>query len=553
MKKILSSEQMKYADYFTINNCGVPSMVLMERAALAVCDEIAGYVDKAAPVDKTAPIDKTAPVDKTAHIVKAAPVVHVYCGIGNNGGDGVAIARILHLRGYKVMALMVGDADKQSEQLKEQITIAKNYGVKLTSYAAYMKYVMDHPSDPGADIIVDAIFGIGLSREVTGIFANAVNFINQSKKSLNSNRTPVVISVDMPSGYSTDTGMMLGVGVKADLTVTFSYLKTGLLLGDCAVNAGNVKLADVGIYIPEDCKVVDTNKEEDNVSLYSEVVMSLSDDDLPRLILPRKREANKGTCGKVLIIAGSENVYGACYLSAYAASLTGSGLVKIVTHMNNIASIQQSLPEAMYYGYLNVNDELLAHLDIDMQWADVVLIGPGLGQSEDAKILVDRVLSNKAKPRVVDADALNVISTLGLEDQKRLLEGTIITPHLMEMSRLSGETVESLTANSLEIAKAYAKEFSCTVVLKNFVTVIATAVGITFINTSGCQAMATAGSGDVLSGIIASLVSGEIDPNLAAAIGTFIHGRAGEVASENKGIRSVLASDIANGIVSVLV
>ena len=360
------------------------------------------------------------------------------------------------------------------------------------------------------------MFGIGLTRGLSGSFEHMARFINNSGKA--------VIAVDIPSGFDTDSGKLLGdVGVKADTTVTFAYLKKGLLLGDCKAAAGEIKVADVGIY------GADENSPQ------------LLDDSILDVIPPRDVTANKGTCGKVLVIAGSENIYGACYLSANAALTTGSGLVKVYTHKNNIQSIQQNLPEAMYLGYDDFNE---AELLEQIKWADTILIGPGLGTSETSVNIVNTILASAQVPVVIDADGINIVArNLPRFDELTGRVPVILTPHLKEMERLCKVPVSEINLGMEKVAKDFAVSHNCIVVLKNHTTVI-TNVNTIFYCNSGNEGLATAGSGDVLAGIIAALLGQGISAMDAASAGAYIHGRAGTLATRTTGIKGLLARGI---------
>ena len=497
MKPILSSEQMKTWDSKTIEHFGIPSLVLMERAALAVSDDIlSSYPNN--------------------------PKIGIICGPGNNGGDGVATARILHNKGFSVKTLILGDSKKYSPQLRQELEIAGNYGVEIIYpwniddvSSKVLSKIFSH-----CNLLVDAMFGIGLTRGLCDEFAAAAEYINNSGKT--------VWAVDIPSGYSTDSGKLIGtVGVRANKTITFAYMKKGLILGDCKVACGQVKVADVGIYCDD-----------------SQVAMLL-DDTILQSVPKREPTANKGTCGKVLVIAGSENIYGACYLSAKAALVTGAGLVKVYTHKNNISSIQQNLPEAMSESYDSFNEDQLKN---EIAWASAIIIGPGLGTSETAEAIVKTVAAEAQMPVIIDADGLNVLAkNLSQLDSLSSRVPVILTPHLKEMERLSGTAVEEMNYDMEQVAQSFASAHGCTVVLKNHTSVVATANTVYYCN-SGNEALATAGSGDVLAGIIGGLLGQKCDSQLAAAAGTYIPGKAGTLASHQVGIKGLLAGDIVSYI-----
>ncbi len=486
MNKILSAEQIKTCDSNTINMHGIPSLVLMERAAISL-------------------------VISTLSHYPNANTIYIICGPGNNGGDGVAVARLLYLKQKNVQCVILGDSSKYSEQLNTEINIAKSYDVPIL----YDIYSIDFSS---ADLIIDAMFGIGLTRGLENEFAHAASLINKCGSP--------ILSIDMPSGYHTDTGKLLGdIGIHADITITFAYMKKGLVLGDCKASAGQVYVADVGIYT-------------DNQEIYA----NIADDEILSFIKPRPTDANKGTCGKLLIIAGSEEIYGACYLAAKSALTTGTGLVKVFTHKNNISNLQKNLPEAMYLGYDSFDAEGLLS---SMNWADVILIGPGLGTGELSSKILTTILNQANCPVVFDADGLNLLA----EDTNRLKEicnrcPVILTPHLKEMERLTGTPVTTIKYNIEDTACSFAKEYNCTIILKDATTIVASPYKTTYI-ISGNESLATPGSGDVLAGIVASLIAQAPDnyDNMAIAA-THLHGKAGRIAGNKYGTKGVLANDI---------
>ncbi|MBQ7148113.1 MAG: NAD(P)H-hydrate dehydratase [Pseudobutyrivibrio sp.] len=501
MKPILSAAQMKACDTATIEQFGVPSLVLMERAALAVCESLQGDYPNAKGIG-------------------------IFCGPGNNGGDGVAIARILHNKGIPVKAIVLGESKKFSPQLRQELEIAGNYGVDMV-YPWNIDDVSEKELSKlfsDCDLLVDALFGIGLTRGLEGDFKIACEYINNSGNP--------VIAVDIPSGYSTDSGKLLGeTGVKSDVTVTFAYMKKGLILGDCKTASGKVKVADVGIYTKDDG------------------LAQLLDDAVLNVVPQRGITANKGTCGKVLVIAGSESIYGACYLAANAALVTGSGLVKIYTHQNNIEAIQQNLPETMYKGYTSFDE---AEVLEQIKWADAIIIGPGLGTSELSARLLETVAKSAEVPVIIDADGLNLLAkNLKLLDELTAKVPVVLTPHLKEMERLCKIPLIDINYDMEKVAKDFATEHNCIVVLKNHTTVISNVNTIFYCN-SGNEGLATPGSGDVLAGIIGALLGQKLEPMKAASAGAYIHGKAGVIATQETGIKGLLARDIIANINKVI-
>lgn len=493
MKKLVSASEMASYDKYTIEEIKIPSLVLMERAALACVNVITDLFD-------------------------TNSTICVVCGPGNNGADGVAIARILKSKGYaNIFITVIGDESKYTLELRKQIEIAKNLNISFISDFSDLKI----------DVIVDALFGIGLSRDPSGVFETAINKINSMSSK--------VLSVDIPSGICADTGKAYSSFVNADYTVTFQYIKKGLLLSQGYISKGELTVADIGIVSPKENT---TDFSDKNCYLYEEK-------DVKALLPDFPVNANKGSRGKVLVIAGSESIYGACYLSAKAALKTGCGMVKVYTHKNNIAAIQENLPEAMYSFYEGYCNNDLAR---ELPWADVILIGPGISTGNIAKSMVEYIMKNAQCPVVIDADAINILSqNLELIENSANAYNMILTPHLKEMSRLCQISVSDIQDSMEETALAFRNRYGVNLILKNFTSFIVTENG-SAINTAGNQSMATAGSGDVLAGITASLVAQGCFIDDALPMAAYLHGKSGEKAAENIGMRHVTAEDIINNI-----
>lgn len=497
MKYVVDSQEMKAIDNYTIHEIGIPSLVLMERAALAVIEQI----------------EKRA--DKTDRML-------CLCGVGNNGGDGVAVARMLHQKGYMVQCKIVGNIEKCSKETSTQIAIAKKIGVPFVNKEIQSEYT----------IIVDALFGIGLSRDITGEFAHVIEWVNQQDNQ--------VFAVDIPSGICADTGHIKGIAINANVTVTFGYWKTGLLLFPGCINAGNVVVADIGF------------SDDFNSSLRKFI---FTKEDIEKLLPARTPYSNKGTYGKVLILAGSKNMAGACYLSASAAYHMGVGLVKVVTVEENRTIIQEKLPEAVLMTYDAGNIEVyIEDIKQEIQNAKAIVVGPGLGKDKAANLILEAVVQNAKVPTVMDADALQLLSNKreyvsAYEKQKEriswnLPENFILTPHLKEMADLLGNgiKVSEIKKSLLDIVLA-CKRNKNVLVLKDARTLVICEEQC-YINTTGNNGMATAGSGDVLTGIIVGLLGQGMKPYLAAALGVYLHGLAGDLAAKKKGVYSLMAQDI---------
>lgn len=493
---IVTHDEMKRCDQNTIQRFGMPETVLIERAALGALD-----------------ILLTGTFDLRS--------VCVVCGSGNNGADGFALARLLHQKNIGVHTYFVGDMDHSTDSCRAECAIAQNYGVPTCDLSALQT----------CTTIVDALFGIGLSREVQGTYAEVIQAINASDAS--------VLSLDIPSGISADSGQVMGVAVKANTTITFGFKKLGLVLFPGADYAGTVCLTDAGI-------------TEDGFEKSYPSVSALTPEDISEKLPTREAHTNKGTFGKVLVIAGSVNMSGAAYFSSKSAYRTGAGLVKVFTPSQNRSVLQTALPEAILSTYESGHMAFQA-LSEALEWSNVVVLGPGLGMDADARFIVKNVLENYSKPLILDADGLNLLST-NPEWHQDLLRNPnlILTPHLGEMARLLQVGIPEISGNLIRTALTFAKQHEVTCVLKDARTVVATSDGKVTVNLSGNSGMSTGGSGDVLTGIIAGLIAQGLTPGDAAPLGVYIHGLAGDLAAQTVGKRAMIASDIIDAIGSII-
>lgn len=502
---------MKEIDRYTIETVGIPACVLMEKAAMAASRHVKELCEKK---------------DRILAV----------CGYGNNGGDGIAAARILHMEGHEVEIYMAGDRTHATKETKQQLKIARKVGVKFVKKIQFERY--------GG--IIDAIFGIGLARPLSGEFYALVDQINNSGKK--------VLSIDIPSGVSADDGKVLGIAVKADRTVTFGYQKVGCLLYPGTEYCGKVVVEDIGFA----------------TGTWNGQAVRFYVDEPSQVLLPiRKADSHKGTYGKVLVIAGSKNMSGAAYFAATAAYRMGAGLVRILTPKENREILQRQIPEAILTTYDTLEDGILEE-DIEsireaVAWASVVLIGPGLSASRMGARLVNYVLAECKVPLVMDADALNILAKLitdklpedaTAEERIEYLASilpkkTILTPHKMELSRLTGIKVADLVSSLIDSSSSCTYNNEIIFVKKDVRTIVS--FGTTdYINVTGNDGMATAGSGDVLAGMIAGYLAQDNDPVMAAVMGCYLHGMAGDVAASEKGARAMIASDILEAIPIVL-
>ena len=486
MRLWVNAAQMKAADQYTIQKLGVPSLELMEHAAQA-CVQVL----------------EDEKVD-LSHVC-------VVCGSGNNGGDGFAIARILQNNRYSVETFCVGNPEHYTEETQEQMHRLQECGGKIT-------YGM--PQEDSYSVIIDAVFGVGLSRKVEGRYRQVIEQMNRMRGTK--------FAVDIPSGLSATTGCILGCAFKADYTVTFQLKKIGLELSQGRTMAGRVIVPDIGI-------------STDSICEDQEIVRTAGKDIYRKMLPDRPEDSNKGTYGRLLVIAGSKGMAGAAYLNAHAAYMTGAGLVRIYTSSDNREILQTLLPEAIITTYEEYNKEELLSL---LTWADSVCIGSGLGMSRLSEKILKTVIEYVKVPCLIDADGLNLLAENKNYLNQMAERRFVITPHMKEMSRLTGTPVEELKADRIQILKDFISRYRITCVLKDSRTLIASEEKGIRMNLTGNSAMAKAGSGDVLAGVISGWMVQGKEAEDAAELGTYIHGLSGDLAKFEKGVYSVMARDL---------
>lgn len=486
MQLWVNAAQMKAADQYTIQKLGVPSLELMEHAAQA-CVQVL----------------EDEKVD-LSHVC-------VVCGSGNNGGDGFAIARILQNNRYSVETFCVGNPEHYTEETQEQMYRLQECGGKIT-------YGM--PQEDSYSVVIDAVFGVGLSRKVEGRYRQVIEQMNRMRGTK--------FAVDIPSGLSATTGCILGCAFKADYTVTFQLKKIGLELSQGRTMAGRVIVPDIGI-------------STDSICEDQEIVRTAGKDIYRKMLPDRPEDSNKGTYGRLLVIAGSKGMAGAAYLNAHAAYMTGAGLVRIYTSSDNREILQTLLPEAIITTYEEYNKEELLSL---LTWADGVCIGSGLGMSRLSEKILKTVIEYVKVPCLIDADGLNLLAENNNYLNQMAERRFVITPHMKEMSRLTGTPVEELKADRIQILKDFISRYRITCVLKDSRTLIASEEKGIRMNLTGNSAMAKAGSGDVLAGVISGWMVQGKEAEDAAELGTYIHGLSGDLAKFEKGVYSVMARDL---------
>jgi NAD(P)H-hydrate epimerase len=482
---IYSVAAVRETDRTTIEDHGVPGYTLMTRAGAAA-------------------------VQEARQRYPQAQRWQVICGAGNNGGDGYVVARLAAQEGIVVSVLALVDPNK----------LGGDAATAWHDFAAEGGVVMPWAGelDPAADLLVDGILGSGLEREVGGEFAAAVVAINA--------HSAPVLALDIPTGINGDTGGVLGCAVHADMTVTFVGLKSGLFLGDAPDYCGDIRFA--GLDIPDEYR--------DGIApAYLRVDESL----LAKALAPRPRGAHKGDFGHVLVVGGGEGMPGAARLAAEAALRTGAGRVSIATHPSHAAMLVATRPELMSHAIAGKAD-----LEPLLEKADVVVFGPGLGQSEWAKGLYE-VAAKADQPAVWDADALNLLA-----QNRRSAGNRVMTPHPGEAATLLGCSAADIQADRPAAIASLVELYGGIAVLKGAGSLISSR-SVPYVCVSGNPGMASPGMGDVLTGIVAALIAQGLDPGQAAAIGVEVHARAGDRAATG-GERGMVASDLMAELRAVL-
>ena len=530
---------MQEIDRIAIHERGIPSLDLMERAAEGVADAVEALAEREVPAGREKALllpearGQVSLGGHTAEIVKAPGGgrrrAAVFAGPGNNGGDGVAAARLLAGRGWEVRVFLVGDrasltpdnaanAARLSEVHLTLETLPEDFPADTEENCALLAWCA------GCDVLVDALFGVGLGRPVSGQFAAAVALMN-------SVLVPVV-AADIASGLSADTGRVLGCAVRAAVTVTFSLAKVGQLVDQGGSYTGWLIVHDIGI--PED--ILRTQK------LDTETIDAL----FVKNVLPRRREdGHKGDFGKDYILAGSVGFTGAPVFAARACVRTGAGLVTVGTPAAAWPVVAGKCMEEMPYPLPDQDGKLSAAARGSIleraQTCGAVLIGPGLGRSPESDGLLCSLAAELPQSLVLDADGINAVSEHIDVLRKRFGRVTVLTPHDGEFARLGGDLA---ACARLDAARDFAREHGCVLVLKGHRTIVAAPDGRAAVNTTGNSGMAKGGSGDVLSGMILALLGQGMAAYEAACAAVWLHGRAGDLAARDKGEYSMTPSDL---------
>jgi NAD(P)H-hydrate epimerase len=505
--RVLSAAQMREADRRTIEEIGIPSLVLMENAGRQVVAAM-----------------------EAVHGDLAERHVAVLCGRGNNGGDGFVVARTLLQRGVPVSVFLIGRAADVRGDARTNLEILGRLGQTVVEIADSQAWELHLAEVRDCTLVVDAILGTGLNAPVSGLVESVIADINAS--------SAPVVAVDLPSGLSADTPEPIGASIEAGVTVALAAPKLPLVLPPGELQAGDVVIADIGI----PAGVLD--------GVSGPRVELLTRAGVRALVAPRAADSHKGDYGHVLLVAGSRGKTGAAHLAAVGALRSGAGLVTVATPASCQAVVAAMAPEYMTEA-LDDRTGGLDPADVDrvIEMArDVVAIGPGLGQAPGTAAFVRELVDQAAMPLVVDADALNAFA--GDPDRLTGREGRnlVITPHPGEMARLVGMSSDEVQANRLDVARHFAAAHRVYVVLKGHRTLVATPGGTVFINPTGNPGMATGGTGDVLTGMIAAWLAQLLDAEAACKLAVYLHGMAGDLAEAREGEASMTAGDLAGHI-----
>lgn len=512
MIELADEKQAGAIDRRTIEQYQLPSMVLMERAALAFCEVLWEREKKDTPI-------------------------LIVCGNGNNGGDGLAAGRILAQKGYPVTLLCAGNSETGTEQFCQQREILRQMKLPVLSFSkeeAQEKKEQLKTVLASAKVIVDALFGVGLNREISGHYKELITCMNEAEA--------VKYAMDIPSGIHAGSAQVLGTAFRADVTVTFGIGKKGLYLYPGADYAGEVFIKDIGFL-------------REAVRQEKLCWKMLEESDLYG-ILKRKRHSHKGTYGRVLVIAGSRTMSGAAYFSAMAAYRMGAGLVKIVSEVHNEGVLRTLLPEALFSFY-EEGEEPKELLQKELQWADAVVTGPGLSLSDTAAFIVRQVLTGCSVPCVVDADAITLLAGFSKQEKEQYLkkENLVLTPHLKELAVLLQKETAEVSENLSRVTELL-PAFGGVLVCKDAVTLTAGADTV-YVNTIGTNGLATGGSGDILTGILAGIYAQrrqdwKKELLYDTARGVTLHGLCGRYAAKCCSESSMLARDTLDSICAVL-
>ncbi|MBS4055763.1 MAG: NAD(P)H-hydrate dehydratase [Bacteroidales bacterium] len=493
--KILPVELLREADQFTIENEPIASIDLMERAAARLYDWLLPKIT-------------------------TEQQIHVFCGQGNNGGDGLALSRMLHLKGFQVNAYVVLVATKGSPDFEVNLQRLRDCKIpRLTEIGAHTVF----PNIGRNDLLIDCLFGSGLNKPVTGFIAGLIDHMNQSGA--------VVIAVDLPSGLFADQPSDLKKGhiIRADYTLSFQFPKLAFLLPENDPLVGQWEVLPIGLHAGYIAQARVKN-------------LFVLGNEVRTLLKNRPKFSHKGNYGHALLIAGAAGKSGAAILAAKACLRSGAGLLHVHTPAQAAFPLQAAFPEAMVS--VDPSDSIVSKLP-KLEPFNAIGIGPGLGMAEATAAILKLLIQTADRPLVLDADALNILS-----ENKTWLSflppGSILTPHPREFERLAGKWQNSY--ERLNLQREFSVRYGVFVVFKGAYSTISTPDGNCWFNSTGNPGMATAGAGDVLTGLITGLMAQSYAPLESALLAVYVHGLAGDLAAEAQGMESLIASDIIDKI-----
>jgi len=510
--KVVTSAIIQRLDRRAIEECGIPGIVLMENAGSRAAEVIESYYPE---------------------LIKKK--VAVFSGKGNNGGDGFVIARHLFNRGVKVKVYLLTAGNSLLGDAKTNFEIVRHLGIDILEFKGegLVGLIRDETRDCG--LIIDAIFGTGLNSEVRGLFRDVIEVLNQAD-------IPVV-AVDIPSGLDADTGKVLGNCIKADLTITFAHPKVGLLIPEGTEYVGDLEVIDISIpkYLIE----------EEEIQNYV-----IDRDELESLLKPRYLNSHKGDFGHLLVVAGSIGKTGAAVLTCQGAMRAGAGLVTLGIPESLNPIMESKLTEVMTEPLPESIPGFLGTLAFEKIIAltekkGALALGPGVSTSDGTVELVHRIIKEINIPVVIDADGLNALAR-DVNILKKAKAPIVLTPHPGEMARLMNASAAEIQNDRIEISRRFAQEYNVYLVLKGFKTIIADPYGNIWINPTGNPGMATAGMGDVLTGMLSSFIAQGFGIMDAAKLAVFSHGLAGDTIASERGEIGLLATDVVERVPSIL-
>ncbi len=499
--RVLSRAEVRAFERRAIEEIGIPPLILMENAAAGVADAIG---------------------ERYPDVRRVA----LYCGPGNNGADGLALARQLVSRGYEVEVATAWWGGSPSSEARAQLGFLERLGIRVRPLADSFTAVDLEPFER-SELTVDALFGSGLSRPLTGAFARLVERLSAAGRP--------VVAIDLPSGLDGDLQEPNGPAIRADLTVTFAAPKPAQVLGGAAALCGEVVVADLG---------VPWSGEEAPGGLHL-----LVGEELATALVGRPRSSHKGDFGHLLIVAGNRGMAGAAVLAARAAVASGAGKVTVATVAELVPALAQGCPEAMTLALPatpsgSIARAALPALEAAAAERTALAVGPGLGRDPETAALVRELCLATAQPMVLDADGLDAWRVAGLEGLAARRGPALLTPHPGELGRLLGRPTAEIQADRLASARAGASRAGAVLILKGDRTIVATSAGEAWVNSTGNPGMASGGSGDVLTGLLGARLAQGDDPDFAACLSVHLHGLAGDLALERAGGPAVPASSL---------